>query len=168
MTPGRDQLADLLSSLRNASLRYADIRFPETRKQHVKVRNGEIDHLASTVNRAVAVRVLAGAGWGFAAPSDLSEPSLRATARSALEVAAASNIGTTQKVFLSEIAPFTASWESPFRIDPWSISLDRKTDHLLAATEPMRGDPRIHQVSGEISCYRQRKVFVSTVGSAID
>jgi TldD protein len=168
MTPGRDQLADLLSSLRNSPLRYADVRFTETRQQHVKVRNGEIDHIASTVDRAVGVRVLVGHGWGFAATSDLSEPSLRTTARRALEVAAASNIGSTQKVFLSEIEPFTASWESPYAIDPWSISLDQKTDHLLAATEPMRGDPRIHQVSGEISCYRQRKIFVSTVGSAID
>ena len=168
MTPGRDQLADLLSTLRNASLRYADIRFSETRQQHVKVRNGEVDHLASTVDRAVGVRVLVGDGWGFAATSDLSESSLRATALRALEVAAASNIATTQRVVLSEIEPFTASWESPFAIDPWSISLDRKIDHLLAATEPLRSDVRIHQVSGEISCYRQQKVFVSTVGSAID
>src|SRR5688500_16892531 len=90
MTPGREQLADLLSSLRNSSLRYADIRFTETRQQHVKVRNGEIDHLASTVDRAVGVRVLVGDGWGFAATSDLSEPSLRTTALRALEVAAAS------------------------------------------------------------------------------
>jgi TldD protein len=71
-------------------------------------------------------------------------------------------------VTLSDIEPFTASWSSSYRIDPWSIPLDRKIDHLLAATEPMRGDARIHQVSGEISCYRQRKIFVSTVGSAIE
>jgi TldD protein len=168
MNPERDQLSDLLSTLRSPSLRYADIRFTETHQQHVKVRNGEIDHLGSTVDRAVGVRVLVGDGWGFAATSDLSEASLHTTAQRALEVAAASNIATTHKVTLSDIEPFTASWSSSYRIDPWSIPLDRKIDHLLAATEPMRGDARIHQVSGEISCYRQRKIFVSTVGSAIE
>src|SRR5438270_10290277 len=32
----------------------------------------------------------------------------------------------------------------------------------------MRGDDRIHQVSGDISCYRQEKIFASTVGSYIE
>src|SRR5438874_2014789 len=32
----------------------------------------------------------------------------------------------------------------------------------------MLGDPRIHQVSGEISCYRQEKTFASTIGSFIE
>src|SRR5688572_5627568 len=105
MRPGRDQLTEVLSSLTDRSLRYADIRYTDTRQQHVKVRNGEIDHLASTVDRAVGVRVLVGDGWGFAASSDTSEAALQATALRALEVAAASNIASTQKVSLSEIDP---------------------------------------------------------------
>jgi TldD protein len=168
MKPGRDQLSEVLASLRNPSLRYADIRYTATRQQHVKVRNAEVDHLASTVDRAVGVRVLVGNGWGFAASSDTSEPSLRAAAQRALEVAAASNIATTRKVVLSDIEPYTASWASRYEIDPWSIPLERKIEHLLGATEPMRGDPRIHQVSGELSCYRQEKVFASSVGSYIE
>jgi TldD protein len=168
MKPGRDQLSEVLASLRNPSLRYADIRYTATRQQHVKVRNAEVDHLASTVDRAVGVRVLVGNGWGFAASSDISEPSLRAAAQRALEVAAASNIATTRKVVLSEIEPHTASWASRYEIDPWSIPLERKIEHLLGATEPMRGDPRIHQVSGELSCYQQEKVFASSVGSYIE
>ncbi|HUP50432.1 MAG TPA: TldD/PmbA family protein [Thermoanaerobaculia bacterium] len=168
MKPGREQLADHLSTLTDPALRYADVRYTRTQQQHVKVRNGEIDHLASTIDEAVGVRVLVGDGWGFAASSDTSEAALRATARRALEVAAASNIASSQKVTLSEIEPHVASWASSFQVDPWAVPLDRKIDHLLAATEPMRGDPRIHQVSGEISCYRQEKVFASTAGSFIE
>jgi TldD protein len=48
------------------------------------------------------------------------------------------------------------------------VPIDKKIEHLLRATEPMRGDARIHQVSGEISCYRQEKLFASTVGSFIE
>ena len=168
MKPGRDQLGDVLSSLARPALRYADIRYTDTQQQHVKVRNGEVDHLSSTVDRAVGVRVLVGDGWGFAATGDTSEAAIHAAALRALEVAAASNIASTQKVTLSEVEPHVAAWSSSFVIDPWSVPIDRKIDHLLAATEPMRGDPRIHQVSGEISCYRQQKVFASTAGSFIE
>ena len=168
MKPTRQQLDDVLSSLRDPSLRYADIRYTATHHQDVRVRNGEVDHLASTVDRAVGVRVLVGNGWGFAAASDPSEESIRRTARRALEVAAASNIASTQKVVLSDVEPYVATWSSAYEIDPWSIPMEKKIDHILAATEPMRGDPRMHQVSGDISSYRQEKVFASTAGSFIE
>jgi TldD protein len=168
MKPERAQLEDVLASLGSASLRYADIRFTETHQQHVKVRNGEVDHLASTVDRAVGVRVLVGNGWGFAASSDISNASIRRTAKRALEVAAASNLASTQEVRLSDVGAHVAQIESPYRIDPWSVPIARKIEHLMHATEPMRGDPRVHQVSGEISCYRQHKIFASTIGSCIE
>jgi len=168
MRPERAQLEDVLSSLADPSLRYADLRYTATHQQHVKVRNGEVDDLSSTVDRAVGVRVLVGNGWGFAATSDLSGASIRKTAQRALEVAAASNVASTQEVILSDLEPRVATWESPYRIDPWSVPIDKKLEHLMNATEPMRGDPRIHQVSGEISCYRQEKVFASTAGSFIE
>src|SRR5215212_11704012 len=164
--PSRAHLEDVLKTLTAA--RYADVRYTATHQQHVKVRNGEVDHLSSTVDRAIGVRVLVGNGWGFAASSDVSEASLRRTARRALEVAAASNLASTQKVVLSDIEPHVAAWESPYRIDPWSVPIEKKIEHLLGATEPMRGDKRIHQASGEISCYRQKKVFASTIGSFIE
>ena len=168
MKPARAQLEDALASLRAPGLRYADIRFTATHDEHVRVRNGEVETLASTVDRAIGVRVLVGDGWGFAASSDASEASLRTTAARALEVAAASNIASTRSVVLSDAAPHVASWSSRFEIDPWSIPLQAKIDHLLAATEPMRSDRRIHQVSGDLSCYRQEKVFASSIGSYIE
>src|SRR5687768_1249162 len=167
-SPERAQLEEVLSSLADPALRYADIRYTATHQQHVKVRNGEVDDLSSTVDRAVGVRVLVGNGWGFAATSDVSEASLRRVAKRALEVAAASNLASTQTITLSDVDPHVASWASPYRIDPWSVPIDRKIDHLMRATEPMRGDSRIHQVSGEISCYRQEKLFASSLGSFID
>src|SRR5258706_11656960 len=129
MKPQRAQLADVLASLKDPALRYADVRYTATSEQNVRVRNGEVENLVSTVDRAVGVRVLVGNGWGFAASSDTSEASLRATARRALEVAAASHIATTDTVVLSDIDPYTASWSSRYEIDPWSIPLAGKMDH---------------------------------------
>ncbi len=168
MTPTREHLEHALRSLRNPSLRYADIRWTATHQQHVRVRNGEVDALTATVDRAIGVRVLVGNGWGFAATSHVSEEAILQTAQRALEVAAASNIASTASVLLSDVEAYVAKWASAYRIDPWSIPLQQKIEHLLAATEPMRGDKRIHQVSAEVSCYRQEKIFASTAGSFIE
>jgi len=167
-SPSRSQLEDALRSLRDPLLRYADVRFTATHVQHVRVRNGEVDTLISTVDRAIGVRVLAGNGWGFAASSDCSEPSLRRTASRALEVAEASNVAARERIELSDVEPHDAKWSSTFEKDPWAIPLDRKIQHLLDATEPMRSDPRIHQAAGDISSYRQEKIFASTIGSFIE
>src|SRR5207244_13156419 len=102
-----------------------------------------------------------GNGWGCAASSDVSDESLHLTARHALEVAEASNIASTEKVALSDLEAHVASWSSTYEIDPWSIPLEKKIEHILAATEPIRGDARIHQVSGDLSSYRQEKLFSS-------
>src|SRR5438270_7134080 len=168
LKPTRAQLEDVLASLRDPGLRYADIRWTATHEQHVRVRNGEVETLSSTIDRAIGVRVLVGDGWGFAANSDTSEESIRRTARRAVQAAAASNIASTHRVVLSDIEPYVANWASAYEIDPWSIPIEKKIEHLMASTDPMRGDPRIHQVSGDISCYRQEKVFASTAGSYLE
>src|SRR5260370_40690424 len=130
MPPSSQQVEDALKSLRDPALRYADVRFSATHNQHVRVRNGEVDTLISTVDRAIGVRVLVGNGWGFAASSDAGEPSLLRTAQRALEVAAASNIASTEKITLSDVEPHVATWQSRFEKDPCSIPLDPKVDHL--------------------------------------
>jgi TldD protein len=168
MQPTRQQLEDALKSLRDPRLRYADVRYTRTSQQHLRVRNGEVDHLSESVEEAIGIRVLVGDGWGFAASSDPSEASLRRTAARALEVAAASNIAATRAVQLSDLEPCVASWASKYVIDPWSIPIAKKIDYLRAATEPMRSDARIHQAAGDLSVFRQEKAFASTIGSYIE
>src|SRR5438105_2918418 len=81
---------------------------------------------------------------------------------------AVTKLASSGKIVLSDVEPHVATWHSDFVKDPWAIPLERKIDHLLQATEPMRSDPRIHQASGDISSYRQEKIFASTVGSYIE
>jgi TldD protein len=168
MELSRQLIEEVLRSLSAPRLRYADLRITTTESQHVRVRNGAVENLSESLDRAIGVRVLVGNGWGFAAESNVTAESLRRTARRALEVAAASNLATSTEVVLSDIEPHVAQWSSSYLIDPWSVPLQTKIEHLLAGVEPMRGDARIHQASGEISSYRQRKTFASTVGSFIE
>lgn len=119
------------------------------------------------MDHAVGVRVLAGNGWGFASTSDArNHEALEITAQRALSLARASHLIGSPISFPDSDA-VSASWASSYLIDPWSISLEMKIEYLLAAIEPIGTDPRIHQAVGEISSYRQQKLFVSSAGSII-
>lgn len=168
MTAQRDDFDRLLRTLRDRGARYADVRTTSTAQQRVSVRNGAVESITESVDGALGVRVLVGNGWGFAASTADDPAVLERTAARALEVARASHVTASEEITLAAVEPAEASWSSPFDTDPWSISLERKIAHLLAATEPMRGDDRIQQVSGEISSYRQEKVFASSEGSYIE
>jgi len=168
MTDHRPLFESILATLSKRGTRYADIRATVTSNERVKVQNQAVESLASSTDRAVGIRVLVGDGWGFAATSLDDEEAIARTADRALDVAAASHIASTEPIVLSDVEPHVAAWSSTYRIDPWSVPIERKIDHLFAATDRMRGDARIHQVSGEISSYRQEKIFASTVGSWIE
>ncbi|MCA1733288.1 MAG: TldD/PmbA family protein [Acidobacteria bacterium] len=159
---------DILKDLERRGARYADARRTVTDRQEVRIRNGVLESLASATETGIGVRVLKGNGWGFAADSDDSEGALRRAALRALEVAEASDLASGERVRLSEVDPARGTWSSRFEIDPWSVPLDRWIDHLRGVTEPLRSDARIHQVSGEITAYRQRKWFASTEGAATE
>ncbi|HVT03924.1 MAG TPA: TldD/PmbA family protein [Thermoanaerobaculia bacterium] len=158
----------VLADLRRRGARYADIRHSVITDENVRVRNGSVESLHAGLDHAIGVRVLVGDGWGFAGDSEVSAEALERTATRALEVAAASHIAASTRVVLSDVAPAIASWSSTYVIDPFSIPAQKKIEVLLAATEAMRGDDRIHQVSGEISCYRMDKIFASSIGSYIE
>ena len=168
MTDTRSLFETTLKSLSSKGVRYADIRATTTSNEHVKVRNGAVENLSSATDRALGIRVLVGDGWGFAATSNHDESAVERIAMRALEVAAASHIASTQLVELSEVEPHIAQWSSHFEIDPWSVPLETKISHLHEATDPLRDDDRVHQVLGEISSYRQEKIFSSTEGSYIE
>ncbi|HVR44399.1 MAG TPA: TldD/PmbA family protein [Thermoanaerobaculia bacterium] len=158
----------LLRQLERRGARYADLRRTVTDRREVRIRNGVVESLTSSSEIGIGVRALVGNGWGFAGETDDSAAAMERSAERAIDIARASHLAAQDEVVLSPVEPARGSWASRFEIDPWSVPLDRQIDHLRAATEPLRGDPRIHQVSGEITSYRQRKTFVSTEGSEIE
>jgi TldD protein len=164
----KDLVRDIIRDLESRGARYVDARLSTLSTEDVKVRNGSVETLSSGVERGIGIRVLAGNGWGFAGDSDDSEAALRRAADRALEAARASHITASRDIVLSPVDPVEGAWASRYAIDPFSIPTDRKLDHLLSATEPLRSDDRIHQVSGEISTFRLEKIFASSDGSWIE
>ncbi len=164
----KDLIRDIIRDLESKGARYADARLSTLSTEDVKVRNGSVETLSSGVERGIGIRVLVGNGWGFAGDSDDSEEALRRAADRALEAARASHITATRDIVLSPVEPVEGTWASSYEIDPFSIPINQKLDHLFAATEPLRGDKRIHQVSGGLSSFRLEKTLATSEGSWIE
>jgi TldD protein len=160
----RELLEETLRSVAGHS-RYADLRITRTERQDVRVRNGRTESIAAASDFGAGVRVLHGNGWGFAATSEVTPESLKRIAAQALEVAKASHIATSDEIVLAPHEAIEGEWSSTCQIDPWSIPAERKATTLLEALSVMEGVAQIHQAFGEISSYRQEKLFASSDGS---
>lgn len=164
----RDLLEQTIRKLLAEGARYADVRVTTTWREDVKVRNGKVETMLSTVDRGLGVRTLVGNGWGFAAASEISEASLGRAAARSLEVARASHLATTDEIVLAPVNAVVAKWSSRYVTDPFAITVEKKVQHLIEVLEPMRSSREIHQASGEITTYRQQKLFASSEGSYIE
>jgi TldD protein len=148
--------------------RYVDIRLTTTWREDIKVRNGKVETMLSTVERGLGVRSLVKNGWGFSAASEISEASLLRAAQRSLAVARASHLATIEDINLAPIEPVVATWKSNYSRDPFEIPVEKKIEHLLEALDPVRAHGDIHQASGELTAYRQQKIFASSEGSFIE
>src|ERR1051325_3331756 len=147
---------------------YADARALETLERDVATKNGKAANVSSSVSRGVGIRVLASGCWGFAATDDLTREGIGTAARLALDIARASAAAKKKDVELAPESKYVAEWASPFRIDPFSISVDRNLQVLMAIDAELRRNPGVTMAEASMVFDRRRQVFASTLGSVID
>src|SRR4051812_25093892 len=130
----RDVCAAAVDAAVGAGASYADARVVVRRDQRVSTRNRKVDDVTDTETAGIGVRVLVGGAWGFAATRDLG--AARDTALAAVAFAAASP-GRHDRT-LAALEPATGTWRGPVEIDPFTVPVDEKVEHLLRAEEAMR------------------------------
>ena len=86
----------------------------------------------------------------------------------ALEIARSGTAARKQEVTLAPECKYEATWVSPFRVDPFSIPVDRNLGVLLAVDAELRRHPGVSLAEGSMHFERRRQVFASTLGSLID
>ena len=111
-----------VATMRGAS--YADARIVSQRSRALTTKNGKVGSASDAESAGMSVRVLADGAWGFAASDDLSRAGVEATAARAVEIARSSAQVKQEDVRLAAERPVTAEWTTPYRIDPFSISVE--------------------------------------------
>lgn len=114
------------------------------------------------------VRVLYHGAWGFAATSILSLEEVPRVADLAIEIAKGSASVAIEKVRLAEEPVHRDRVVTPYRLDPFSVSLEKKTDLLLNTMEVLHRQSGIARSSASLWARQDRKLFVSSEGSHLE
>jgi TldD protein len=163
-----DLLQAALDAAVAAGASYADARSVETTSEALSVRGEVVEGLEHSDSAGIGVRVLVDGAWGFAASYETTPSAAAETAATAVEVARATATALSHPVELVPEPAHRATWSSPLETDPFSVSVEERVGLLASATAEMAVSPTIRAARGTMDALRQRTVFVSSEGAAID
>src|SRR5499425_218488 len=104
---------------------YADVRVIAQRSRSLTTKNGKVGSASDAESVGMSVRVIADGAWGFAASAELGRGAVEATATRAVEIARASARVKKEDIRLAPEKPVVAEWTTPYKIDPFSVSVEQ-------------------------------------------
>ena len=147
---------------------YADVRFGETRDEHIEVRNGVVSSLSDGESGGFSVRALVDGAWGFASSADMSDAELDRVGALAVSIAKASAKVKGHGISLVPSKAYVDSYKTPFEIDPATIALGERVGYLLAAEKEVRAAKGVTVARAWMDVWRTNKYFANREGSQID
>jgi len=153
------------AALRGAS--YADTRIVDDRSRALSTKNGKIGSASDGESLGIGIRVIVDGAWGFAASADLSRSAVEATAARATDIAKASARVKQHDVQLAPEKPVTAEWTSPYKIDPFTISVEQHLALLLKIDAELRSVAGVTLAETNMNFRREEQWFYSSEGTDI-
>jgi TldD protein len=147
---------------------YADVRFGLNREEHVEVRNGVVSDFRDSESAGFSVRVLRDGAWGFASSALIEDKEIDRVAALAVEIAKASATVIVHGIRLDPAGKHVATYKTPVKIDPATVSLGERIAYLLAVEEEIRAAKGVTVGRAWIDVWRTDKTFASTEGSLIE
>ncbi len=168
-SPTWDEFAELaLKRIASSGAEYGDIRIQDSNTEQIEGEDQRIASIRDVRDSGFGVRVLYRGAWGFAASSILSLEEVPRVADLAVEIAKGSASVAIEKVRLAPEPVHRDRIVTPYRIDPFSVPIEKKTDLLLNTMETMHRRSGIARSSASLWARRDRKLFVSTEGSRLE
>src|SRR5579871_4342461 len=153
------------ASVRGAS--YADVRVIAQRSRALTTKNGKVGSASDAESVGMNVRVLADGAWGFAASSELGRGAVEATAAEAVAIARASARVKREDVRLAPEKPVVAEWSTPYKIDPFTVSVEQNIELLLRIDAELRSVAGITLAETNLNFNREEQWFASSEGADI-
>lgn len=132
--------------------------------------NDRLPIVEETERHAISVRALVNGAWGFTASPWWTDDEAVALAHDAVAQARDNAQWITTKVELVHAPVVTGSWTTPYRIDPFALSVEEKMDVLMRAEEAYRPLYRAldHTESAgfmSLSCQHVTRVLATSEGT---
>jgi TldD protein len=153
------------ATLRGAS--YAEARIVAQRSRALTTKNGKVGSASDAESVGMSVRVIADGAWGFAASADLAQGAVEATAARAVEIARASARVKRNDVRLAPEKPAVKDWTTPYKVDPFSVSVEQNIDLLLKIDDELRAVAGITLAETNLNFHRDEQWFASSEGADI-
>lgn len=158
-----------LNNLRVREVDYGDIRFVEEESEGISTRNSVVESLTNGHSLGFGVRVLYQGAWGYAASNQITKKSLEQTVKYAIKVAQASGLVSSKKVKLAPVEVVkNGEYQTPYKKDPFKVSLPQKIKLLLAADKKMGQVKKVTVAQTFYQAYRTKKTLASTEGSYLN
>src|SRR5450755_3593610 len=154
-----------IAALRGAS--YADVRVVAQRSRALTTKNGKVGSASDAESVGMSVRVIADGAWGFAASSELGRGAVEATAAMAVEIARASARVKKEELRIAPEKPAVAEWSTPYKIDPFTVSVERNIELLLKIDAELLSVAGITLAETNLNFNREEQWFVSSEGADI-
>ncbi|MBX3306561.1 MAG: TldD/PmbA family protein [Nitrospira sp.] len=168
-SPTWDEFAELaLKRITASAAEYGDIRIQDSQTEQIEGEDRRIASIRDTRDIGFGVRVLYHGAWGFAASSILSLEEVPRVADLAVEIAKGSASVALEKVRLAQEPVHRDRVVTPYRIDPFSVALEKKTDLLLTTMETLHRQSGVVRSSASLWARRDHKLFVSTEGTHLE
>jgi TldD protein len=167
----KDLAGRALNTAQTRGASYADVRVVNRQSQNIVVKNSKVETLEQNESQGFGVRVIVDGAWGFASSSGMEWGDVDAVVQRAIAIAKASALTKRRDVRLGPPEAHRDSYHSPYKLDPFMLSMSDKINLLLKADEEMRRvkRPGVRLVTmGELAFVRETKSFASTEGAQIE
>ena len=146
---------------------YADVRVVAQRNRALSTKNGKLGNASDTESVGMNVRVIVEGAWGFAASSELGRGAVEKTAAEAVAIARASARVKRADVQIVPEKAAVAEWSTPFKIDPFSVSVEQNIDLLLAIDAELRSVEGVTLAETNVNFSREEQWRLSSEGAEI-
>jgi TldD protein len=140
--------------------RHADFRAERIRAQRIVLSDGTPETLDDRDVLGLAVRVVVGGTWGFAATVDMTQDAAAAAAAEAVQVARVAAAINSERIDLAdEPAHGDVVWVSAYEKDPFEASLSDKAELLKQWSSGLLAHERIAHVDAALLQARECKFY---------
>src|SRR5438094_3295905 len=164
-------MKDLSSwALNTASQRgatYADVRVVNDRSRGLATKNGKIGNASDSQSLGMSIRVLVNGAWGFASSANMGRSAVEATAARAIDIAKASAQVKQSDVKLVPEKAVKAEWTTPYKIDPFSTSIEQNLALLQKVDAELRSVKGVTLAETNMNFRREEQWFFSSEDAEI-
>ena len=159
---------EALDTLELLKVTYGDVRVIHQLHEHIATKDGVVEAVESNDSLGYGVRVIKNGRWGFAASNGLSREGVYRTARKAVELADAAAKVKGEEIELTREKRVKSTYKTPFKEDPFRVSLSEKIKLLLKADRAQRRVKGLKIAQAYYTAWKQNKLFANTEGSWIE